>query len=86
MAAIGSSVYVTYGDASSAGPSAAAYSPNGGVAWYASQAILSSNNASGAGYYLTGRQVLAAPGIGFFTFNSLWFRFSQAIGLPAVLT
>lgn len=80
LAAVGPSVYCAQIDASSAGPSGAAFSIDGGVTWYFSQAVLTTNLALGS--YYTPRSVRASS-FSFFTFNSLWFRFSSLSGVPA---
>ena len=84
LAAVGhtNSVYCTYTDASSTGPSGGAYSPDGGVTWYPSSAILTGNAAVGA--YYQPRYVGASDG-GLLSWNTIFYRFSLLAGLPAPL-
>jgi hypothetical protein len=80
LAAVGPSVYTALVDASSTGPSGGAFSIDGGVTWYFSQAVLTTNLALGS--YYTPRSVVASS-FGLLSFNSLWFRFSALAGVPA---
>ena len=76
-----SRIFATTLDASDGGPSAAAYSIDGGVTWYRSQATFASNNAAASAPYKIFSEVVASSAA-FMTFNSLFFRFSATAGLP----
>jgi len=82
LKAIGPAVYLATLDVASAGASFAAFSPDGGITFYLSQAVLTSNIATGNPYY-TPRLIAASP-CGFLTYNSLWFRFSHLSGVTGL--
>lgn len=79
MAAVGSHVVCTLADASSGGPSGATFSVDGGISWYFSQAVFSTNQAVSDGRQ---RSRIVSSSVGFMSSNAIWQRFSGLAGLP----
>jgi hypothetical protein len=76
---VGPTLVCTLADESTPGGSGQILSIDGGQNWYPSEARLFGNDTGSTGYT---RSRVVASGNGFFTYNSLWARFSALFGLP----
>ena len=80
MAAVGPMITATLEDSVLHGPSSTIFSVDGGISWWASGVVLTSNvNAIGQN-----RARISASQTGFFYGNGEWARFSGVAGLPAL--
>lgn len=81
MAAIGSTLVCTSADVSSTGPSGSIFSVDGGITWYPTQTVLTTNSSSALNQ--KSRVISAGGKLGFMVANGLQARFSELGGLPA---